>query len=102
MLYLDTNTTDEEARDFIDTNRVPSYNPQNARGNYPTYPFNTPVADPTNTIGHHPSQTRDDYPSNSTNYSVSDASVEELRVINRSGANSRFHSIQRFEDGSAW
>ncbi|MCJ1378815.1 hypothetical protein MMC17_001914 [Xylographa soralifera] len=94
--------TDQEARDFIDTNRIPhdtGYYPLYARENYHA---NTPVDYPTNTTGHYSSETGGDYASHSTNYRPSDLSVEQMRVINRPGANSHFHSIQRFDDGSAW
>ena len=102
MLYLDNDMTDEDARDFIDTNRTPydtRYYPQHARE---TYHANTLGNYLTNSPGHYTAHDSGGHPSNSTNHRPSDLSAEQLRVVNRPGANSHFHSIQRFEDGSAW
>ena len=102
MLYLDNDMTDEEGRGFTNANRAPynpEYYPPNATEDYHV---NRPVDHPTNTTDHYSSQNGGGYSSNSTSYRPSDLSAEQLRLINRPGANSHFDSIQRFDDGSAW
>ena len=93
MLVLEDNMTDEEARDFINSSRSP-YETAGAT-TYTRYPLPLPA-------GHHPTQNTALHPPYSTSYRPSNLNAEQLRVINRPGPDHHFHSIQRFNDGSAW